>query len=79
MPKWQAEHQAGKNHKGDADDLNSKALSNGCDQKHSGQENRDAHILVPGFPRLCTLISHVRGLLTQAKKLLVLRIVVVGP
>src|SRR5207249_7368829 len=76
LQKWQAKQQAGKNHKNDAHDLEMKALPNGCNQEHSGQKNRNAHVLVSGFPRLCTLISHVRGLLIQAKKLLVLRVVI---
>jgi len=37
--------------------------------KHSGKEDRDAHVLVSGLPDFAPLISHVCGLLTQAKEL----------
>src|SRR5947207_6929738 len=41
LQKWQAEQQAGKNHKDDAHGLEMKALSNRRNQKHGSQENRD--------------------------------------
>ena len=76
MQKWQAEQQAGKNHKDDAHGLEMEALSNGRNQKHCGQENRDTHVLVDGLARSCTLIGYLCSLVTQTKKLLVLRVVV---
>src|SRR5438876_8932782 len=69
---------AGKNHKNDAHDLKAKALSNGRNQKHGGQQDRDAHVLVSGLSGFCTSFCHLRSFLVQTKELLVLGVVVVG-
>src|SRR5438046_6993989 len=55
-----------------------KALSNCGDQKHGSQENCDTHVLVSVLSGFCTLIGYFRSLFTQTKKLLVLRVVVIG-
>ena len=55
-----------------------KALSNRRDQKHGGQQNRDTHVLISCLSGFCSLFGNVRSLFIQAKKLLVLRIVVLG-
>src|SRR5437762_13735731 len=55
-----------------------KALSNCGDQKHGSQENCDTHVLVSVLSGFCTLIGSLRSLFTQTKKLLVLRVVVIG-
>ena len=56
LPKQQSDYQAGKNH---ADRPETKALPNGCDQKHRGQENCNSHVLVSGFSGLCALIGYL--------------------
>src|SRR5438876_1210607 len=75
---WQAEQKEGKKHENDAHGLEVKALSNGGNQKHGSQENRDPHVLVSGLSGFCTLVGHLRSLLIQTKELFVLRIVIVG-
>src|SRR5882724_3130607 len=46
----QAKQQAGKNHKNDPHSLETKALSNGRNQKHGSQENGDAQYSSPVSP-----------------------------
>src|SRR6184192_2584546 len=53
-----------------------KTLSYGRNQKHRGQENRDAYELVTCLPGFCTLFGNLRSFFIQAKKLLVLGVVV---
>src|SRR5207244_13387296 len=48
------------------------------DQKHCSQENRDAHVLISGLSGFCTLFSNLCSFFIQAKKLLVLSVVVLG-
>ncbi len=55
-----------------------KALPNGCNQEHSGQKNRNAHVIVARLSRFCTSFHDVRSLLIQTKELLVLCVLVVG-
>src|SRR5437016_663819 len=55
-----------------------KALSNGRNQKHCGQENRDTHVIVSSFSGFCASIGHLRSLLIQTKELLMLGIVILG-
>ena len=74
--KRQAKQQAGKNHKDDAHGLEMKALCNGRNQNHGGQENRDTYVLVSRLPGFCPLFGNRRSFFIQTKKLLVLRIVV---
>src|SRR5439155_2382114 len=76
--KWQAEQQAGKNHKNDAHGLEMEALSNGRNQKHGGQENRGAYVLVTCLSGFCTSFHDVLSFPVQTKELLVLGVVVVG-
>src|SRR5438094_6567046 len=54
------------------------ALSNGRNQKHGGQENRDAYVLVTCLSGFCTSFHDVRSFFIQAKELLVLGVVVIG-
>ena len=54
--KWQAEQQPGKNHKNDPHGPEMEALSNGRNQKHGGQENRDAYVLVTPSLRILYLV-----------------------
>src|SRR5207249_5696836 len=41
-------------------------------------ENRDAHVLVSGLSGFCTLVGYLSTFFIQTKKLLVLRIVILG-
>jgi len=56
-----------------------KTLSNGRNQKHCGQEDRYAHVLVSGLPGFCTLVGHLHSFLVQTKELLVLGVVELDP
>src|SRR4029453_2215075 len=49
LPKRQAEQQGSKNHEDDPHGFKPKALSDGRNQEHSGEENCDPHILVSRF------------------------------
>jgi len=55
-----------------------KTLSNGRNQKYGCQQDRDAHVLVSGLSEFCTLVGYLCSFFIQTKKLLVLRIVIVG-
>src|SRR3954470_17573941 len=61
----QAEQQACENHENDANEFETKSLSNGRDQKHSGKEHCDAHILVARLSRLCALVGYLSSSLIQ--------------
>ena len=54
-----------------------KALSNGRNQKHGSQENRDAHVLISGLSGFCPLVGYLSSFFIQAKKLFVLGVVVI--
>src|SRR5262249_50916166 len=57
--------------------LKLKALPNGCNQKHRGKEDCDAHVLISGLSRFRALLCHLRSFLVQTKELLVLCVVIV--
>jgi len=78
LPKRQAEQRKSQNHKNNTHRFETKALSNSCNQEHSGEEDGDAHILVSGSPRLGTLFGDFCRVLIQSKELLVLGIVIIG-
>src|SRR5213080_1372520 len=78
LQNWQTEQQAGKNHKNNAHRLETKALSNSGNQKHGGQKNRDAYVLISSLSGFCSFVGYLRSLFAQTKELLVLRVVVVG-
>src|SRR5206468_401900 len=46
--------------------------------RHRSEENCDTHVLVSVLSGFCTLIGYLCSLFTQTKKLLVLRVVVIG-
>src|SRR3954451_5089107 len=61
----QAEQQACENHENDANELETKSLSDGRNQKHSREENGNAYVLVSCFARFCALVSDFSSLLVQ--------------
>jgi hypothetical protein len=76
LSEWQAKQEAGKNHKENAHGPETKALTNSCDQQHGSEKDRDAHVLVACFSRLCALIRYLSCPLLKVKELLVLGVVV---